>query len=741
MKLTTWTCKILPIITGTNEKLKKLKSFVFDNTTGILNLNSSDFDNNLDNIDISTLLFTDGFSPVPSFYGNFVTGRNELYKLEDLLTRLENNFLLPNANLQNSVNDLDELENYSRGNEVKQHLFDLRDSPGRTSNAIGLDQVLKANANGFIIAQRGGLSSYLTIGKKDSSGKLDYEEIGDEHLSLRSLNVNAIMETLKGGKYRGFRIIDPFQPDPKVENAMKYQTLFKYSCQAGRKEFTKTHIDRFRNFLQINMGTDGGEETDKRKCFGFQITDIDDKGKGHYQSRSGCNPQAGKTKITYDIWAAPNLDEAIDLAFFGVPYAGMKNVDNSLLFLNEVEGKRRKEILDIYYEHGLKNNYETGKYSPGSGYDKSKAEENKDKLQQIKKISVENSNNNELPSNVLSKIREYRASETDTLAQKIYEEAEKMKAADNVTIRTIEKLKELVGVAKNYQNMEEVLEKCKIAALPEVQSKLKRTVGNEQIYQKIITSIEKDAIAISQATEIFTWSKQSLEIQGTDETQEENSSDTEGYATKAYKKIQTFSKKRQEIVDKSHLAKAKTKEELESFYKEMKEGENFTGSLKETVEKKSYPRAEIIASIREKKDNAKPEEKALIELIKDFVIKAEIDTDFGDDSNRTDYQTLKNKQESLAKYTKTGTPENNVFESLPSEQKQTINQLLSELSSKVEKMKKTIDQEDLGGKDNSNNSEKPFYKTTSGIIIISTAVVLVLGLTFWFFTKGSKKKE
>jgi hypothetical protein len=252
-----------------------------------------------------------------------------------------------------------------------------------------------------------------------------------------------------------------------------------------------------------------------------------------------------------------------------------------------------------------------------------------------------------------------------------------------------------------------------------------------------------------------------LEIQGTDETQEvknlksklqtaqnhtdawnavnnykENSTDTEGYASKAYKKIQSFSKKRQEIIDKSHLAEAKSEEELDQFYQQMKEGENFTGSLKETVEKKSYPRARIVASIRKKKTNVKPEEKALVELIKDFITKAEIDTDFGNDCNRTDYQILKDKQESLAKYAESGTSENDVFKSLPSEQRQTITELLSELSSKVEKMKNSIEQEDLERRNNSNtDKEPPFHKTAFGITIISISVVLILSLAFLVFAK------
>ena len=53
---------------------------------------------------------------------------------------------------------------------------------------------------------------------------------------------------------------------------------------------------------------------------------------------------------------APNLDAAIDLAFFGVKYTDMGNPDDDLLLFNELEGKSELEMLDIYLNHGLKDN-------------------------------------------------------------------------------------------------------------------------------------------------------------------------------------------------------------------------------------------------------------------------------------------------------------------------------------------------------------------------------------------------
>jgi hypothetical protein len=158
--------------------------------------------------------------------------------------------------------------------------------------------VLKANANGFIIAQRDGLRSGVTIGQKDASGKLVYE-VGNEHLSLGTSNAGAITEALRGGKYRGFSIVDPSQSDPQKTNARKHLTLFGWSCQKGSDKYTKDHIDRFRDFLKTNIGQDSGEATEKQKCFGFEITDISTR--GYYQDRPGCEAKIKKTKITYDI--------------------------------------------------------------------------------------------------------------------------------------------------------------------------------------------------------------------------------------------------------------------------------------------------------------------------------------------------------------------------------------------------------------------------------------------------------
>jgi hypothetical protein len=137
-----------------------------------------------------------------------------------------------------------------------------------------------------------------------------------------------------------------------TSNEGQNKKLFGHGCAAGQSQYQKKDIDTFHKFLLKNMGQES-KEADKKKCFGFEITDISQN--GCYRGFSGGAASANKTKIAYDICMAPDLDAAIDLAFFGRPYLGMHNVDNNLLFLNEVDGKTRKEILNIYFDEGLKN--------------------------------------------------------------------------------------------------------------------------------------------------------------------------------------------------------------------------------------------------------------------------------------------------------------------------------------------------------------------------------------------------
>jgi hypothetical protein len=158
----------------------------------------------------------------------------------------------------------------------------------------------------------------------------------------------------------------------------------------------------------------------------------------------------------------------------------------------------------------------------------------------------------------------------------------------------------------------------------------------------------------------------------------------------------------------------------------MKNNENFTGSLKESIEKKSLPRAKIMATLREKND-ANSEEKALIELIKDFVVKAEIDTDFGNDLDEKQLQNLKNKQQSLIKYITNNTKENKAFRSLPTEQQNTISSLISELTEKVNKMERAIQTEKENSEKSNNPHSKPFLETTFGKITILIIIVGAIG--------------
>ncbi|CAG8649367.1 2403_t:CDS:2, partial [Ambispora gerdemannii] len=660
----------------------------FDGATNTLILNTSDFGNGLDSIDISSYFFNDGFPPSLYNPSDFKNYQRELFALEDLLTDLETNYQSPQSNISNSATKLNELlvYYYPSGDAIKQDLFDLRESPGKTG-IFGF-----ANANGFAIAQRGGSQiGTVTIGKPYYSGDQTpgASESGDDHLLPGDPNVEFIKKALKGGKYRGFLIIDPAQTASiAATSGRKHKILFGHECATGAPQYQKERIDSFRKFLSTNMETES-EETDKRKCFGFEVADISPK--GYYQNLSGGAASAGKTKITYDILMAPDLDAAIDLAFFGRPYKDMHNVDNSLLFLNEIEGKSKKEILDIYFNKvdkwGRKIDKVISALSAALGENRGPGPN--PPPQPNPDIPSPNDNNS-LSAEILRKIEELLNSETDPYAKQIYQEVKNMKTVDGITLKTVEKLKELLELIKfayGGSSPDNTLQKLEIFS-----SAATNTVNNHK----------------------------------------ENPGDEDGYATKAWKKIANFSKKRQEVIEKSRMAEAQTVAELNQIYQQMKENEKFAGSLKESVEKKSYPRAQIIAAIREKKDNASPEEKALIKLIKDFVIKAEIDTDFGDDLDESVLQTLKTKKVALTNYATNNKTENKVYRNLSTEKQNTITLLISELAEKIIKMEKAIqakkEQDRKNNKNPNTSPPAPFLKTTFGKITISLIVVVVLGL-------------
>jgi hypothetical protein len=96
-------------------------------------LNTNDFGNGLDSIDISSYLFGDGHPPTLYNPNNFKNNRRELYILEDLLSDLENRYQGPaasTASITDSANKLSQLLLYSGGDAMKQDFFDLRESPG-----------------------------------------------------------------------------------------------------------------------------------------------------------------------------------------------------------------------------------------------------------------------------------------------------------------------------------------------------------------------------------------------------------------------------------------------------------------------------------------------------------------------------------------------------------------------------------------------------------------------------------
>jgi len=146
--------------------------------------------------------------------------------------------------------------------------------------------------------------------------------------------------------------------------------------------YTKKNIDNFRNFATGYLGSgadiftkektikdkDGGDikvfaNRKPEECLGFQPGDIVYDGT-YYTYVNGGLEFDGSSKISFDILSAQNVEEAMDLAFFGKDYdlpqsdnatrkgnpnPGYIKTPNANLQFNEVVGVSRSQALEAYY--------------------------------------------------------------------------------------------------------------------------------------------------------------------------------------------------------------------------------------------------------------------------------------------------------------------------------------------------------------------------------------------------------
>ncbi|RHZ35444.1 hypothetical protein [endosymbiont GvMRE of Glomus versiforme] len=243
-----------------------------------------------------------------------------------------------------------------------------------------IEEVLKANANGFHISSNRCLN--LTIG----DGKLVEKKsdgITDDNDSKN--NIKEITKVIKNKELFGFKM---FENDQEIEtldfvndDKNYFKSLFGVFFKASKKiDYSARQLTIFRSKEWFGAEHDGINYINRRlprQCRGFKPSDIKvyDSYGNHGESMKDLFKDSiskGKriTKIAKDIWYAPSLKEAINLAFFGKHYfenpfseekngtirlderywPRLENNSSSLLYFNEVEEWSKLETLEFYYD-------------------------------------------------------------------------------------------------------------------------------------------------------------------------------------------------------------------------------------------------------------------------------------------------------------------------------------------------------------------------------------------------------
>src|SRR6185503_13785969 len=143
------------------------------------------------------------------------------------------------------------------------------------------------------------------------------------------------------------------------------------------------------------------------------------------------------------------------------------------------------------------------------------------------------------------------------------------------------------------------------------------------------------------------------------------------------------------------------------------------------------PRLKLIKTLLGKDDKAKE----LAKLIRDNFLE-KIETDYEDNTYKTNLTNLEDKLTNLKKYGKGGVNES-VYTSLGTDEKATFDGLVSSLQKKVDAMKKEQNKENT---DENSNKDKPFFKTPLGYVTAAVIVLAIIGAIAYFIKANSSEE-
>ncbi|CAG8599527.1 831_t:CDS:10 [Cetraspora pellucida] len=581
----------------------------------------------------------------------------------------------------------------------------------------GVDDVLRANANQFIIALRHGATG---AGGGIGNANLIWEDgVNDEtHGEISKIfdETNGIKKNPAGvPTYKGFPIFEAKQKvgkDNTNNNQSKNRREFGEDADgnngknaAASSIFTKTKIDNFR------LTTEFDGESDPQNCRGFQPGDLTTANIFRLGinaidiSATGGNTFQYPVKQADGTWGVSTdhyeENEATKLCFMIVRllekyyiavkanttanYAnnevGRKGIDFAYNFLLQVAqlvdenptDQATSKLLELKQQKKpTQTPSPTGKKPDDAKIDAARDEivgattGGDDMKALLKKIFDDN--RAELKKNdeaVLTNLKELAK-----IIDRAYKNGDEVRpsklraySGGDVNQKKAWELTNKVVDKDNKKLADEALNKAKKPekTLDEIKQEAKGKMGDD-----------KAETLVNKVVEIFgkcksAWAKN----KGTD--------DNLGYAAGALAKLKKATTDLTTLITESKIDQVTDQASLDKALGIIKGSANYN-NIKTDVEQLVEPRAKLLVELNK---DSNTDKKALAKLIAEFIKKFE--KNYVDSNYATDLSTLESKLTELRKYSETG-DKNTVYNNLSAEGKATLNNLISGLDAKVKAM-------------------------------------------------------
>ncbi|CAG8688553.1 8821_t:CDS:2, partial [Racocetra persica] len=641
-------------------------------------------------------------------------------------------------------------------------LLDEFQIPGKTTFGGGeagyetIEEIVKANANGYVISNRGqnanpgATGTHALIGLAGQKGqivegyKIDNDSVldGVGGYTTNANNIKYVKKVLSVAKVFGVAIGGD-QITPANTNALDVRlndkefnasTTIKYSTKQGDTlDYENMPVN---DFADVHK-TRGLRPSDLIEASGNYLNRHGEDLSYHFGAYDGATistkTDEAPTKLCFDLLGSKNADVAIDLAFFGKHF--YKKDDDTYRAWDsfatttptgDPERTKAKAAYDLsktFLDEW--KNYSKKSYS-GKDKDNDKKELADDKKAK-KKIDTSGGKVTEADIDT-ARDAVVAASKNGTdfknkLKSIFDDNRADLKNNNKTVLNHLRALAELID--KAYKNGDDVKRSALEAYSKDTGDKKKvwdmankvKTEDNKNLADEAL----KKAKGVDSNAELET-AKTNAKITLNGKVDKAGEAESKGFAKGALKHLEKFTEGRQKEVEDSGILTADTPEAVREARKKIK------GTDNETVNK-VIPRVDLLEDLYGKDDKAKK----LAKLIRDNFLK-KLESDYSDSDYKNNLDNLNKQLTDLRKY-KDG-ENKSVYEGLEQTKKATFDKLINDLESKVNAMK--VAKQKTEGGNQTKDPQKPFFKTPLGIILICVGVAAVLGAIAYAIKANSR---